>query len=314
MISYDPIIQNINALDGHQVDVLRLDLLHKEIPGNKWFKLKHNLEKAKREGHHTLLTFGGAYSNHIAACAAACKLAGLSSIGVIRGEATDPLNHTLKIARENGMKLHFISRELYKEKNEIDFIVQLQKEFGPFYLIPEGGSNKEGVLGCMEILKPEWNYDYIFCASGTGCTYTGLALSAPVNSTVVGINVLKGQNVISEWVNAMINELDPENTMKVMGNEELDNFRISRNCITDRYAFKGYARYEPILVEFKDHFEQDFKIPLDHIYTGKLFFAVFDLIKSRKLRAASKILVVHSGGQQANISFEKRYHLETKQS
>ncbi|MDI1354317.1 MAG: pyridoxal-phosphate dependent enzyme [bacterium] len=310
MVTYDPIIQPIFSDSNYQVNVLRLDQLHENIPGNKWFKLKYNLERAKKEDLRTILTFGGAYSNHIAATAAAVKLAGFSSVGVIRGEETNPLNSTLLLAKENGMQIHFISRELYSKKNEPNFLNQLQEKFGPFYLIPEGGSNKEGILGCMEILDRTWDYDYIFCACGTGSTYAGLVLSAPSSSVVIGINVLKGQNSTHQAVNDMLTSINPSSTVSISGNEALEKTYLIGNCITDQYAFSGYAGYHSSLVEFKWLFEKQYGMVLDHLYTNKVFYAVFDLMKLQKLPLGSKILVIHTGGQQANESFEKRYHLK----
>ncbi|MDH5368219.1 MAG: 1-aminocyclopropane-1-carboxylate deaminase/D-cysteine desulfhydrase, partial [Cyclobacteriaceae bacterium] len=123
----------------------REDLLHNKVSGNKWRKLKYNLQTAKEQGYTTLLTFGGAYSNHIYATAAAANEAGFNSIGVIRGERTEPLNATLTFAEQMGMQLHFVSRTLYREKKEKYFIDNLRHEFGDFYLIPEGGSNNLAV-------------------------------------------------------------------------------------------------------------------------------------------------------------------------
>ncbi len=163
MLVYNPTIQKLNTPFDYKLDVLRLDMLHESISGNKWFKLKYNLQKAldaKAERHpeQTVITFGGAYSNHIAATSVACKLFGLKCIGIIRGEEKS-LNPTLIEAIKNGMQLDFVSRDAYSKKNEIEFKNYLQTKYGNHYLIPEGGNNFEGVLGCTEIIKSEWAYD-----------------------------------------------------------------------------------------------------------------------------------------------------------
>ncbi|MDO9000824.1 MAG: pyridoxal-phosphate dependent enzyme [Bacteroidota bacterium] len=312
-INYNPIIQKLSSsLFEEQnllVDVLRLDLIHPEISGNKWFKLKLNLEKAKALNFKTVITFGGAFSNHIAATASACKLEGINCIGIIRGEESQNLNSTLLKAKQDGMLLHFVDRGTYSKKTEVSFANYLLKTFGDYYLIPEGGNNDEGVLGCAEILKTEWDYDFIFIACGTAATYAGVLASAKTNQTVVGINVLKGENLL---VNDALNKLQSIFTTKkfvINGNEELEKLQIENSCITNNYCFNGYANLTNELIEFKNKFEKEFNIPLDYIYTNKLFYAVFDIINKNKIRPNSKVLIIHSGGLQGNKGFEERYHL-----
>ena len=177
MISYDPIIHAIQ-FNGVNIDVLRLDLLHSEISGNKWFKLKHNLESAIRGNLKTVITFGGAHSNHIAATAAAGKLSGLNTIGIIRGEKPQRYSPTLQAAIANGMQLKFVSREVYSEKNEEQLQEELQSEFGPHYIIPEGGNNANGRKGTAEISNyiPD-AYTHVALAIGTGATFAGIRAS-----------------------------------------------------------------------------------------------------------------------------------------
>lgn len=308
MIHYEPIIHKIQYQDV-DIDVLRLDLIDPEISGNKWFKLKKNIKKARQDEQKTIITFGGAYSNHIAATAALAKIAGLNSIGVIRGEQTDILNPTLQLAKEKGMQLYFVNRETYSEKDTAEFKKHLSNKFGPHYLIPEGGNNKDGILGCAEILKPEWNYDHVFCACGTGATFSGLLASAKADQKIIGISVLKGENVLVNDVREQLKEFFPERVFSVSGNKELEKEKIENTFITNTYCFNGYAKKDEELLAFKTNFEKEFYIPLDHVYTSKLFYAVLDLIQKQKINAKAKILIIHSGGLQGNKGFEERYKL-----
>jgi len=308
MINYEPIITKIQ-FQNFDIDVLRLDLIDPEVSGNKWFKLKKNFKKARQDEQKTVITFGGAYSNHIAATAALAKAANLNCVGVIRGEQTEILNPTLQLAKEKGMQLYFVDRETYSKKETAEFKKQLSNKFGPHYLIPEGGNNKAGILGCAEILKPEWKYDHIFCACGTGATYSGILASVKPQQKVIGISVLKGENVLVNDVSKQLNEFFPEQTFSIAGNEELEKEKIENSFITNKYCFNGYAKKDEILLEFKKSFEKEYTIPLDHVYTAKLFYAVFDLIQNKKIKQHSKILVIHSGGLQGNKGFEERYKL-----
>lgn len=281
MIHYNPIIAFIEY-NGYQLGVLRLDEIHSEISGNKWFKLKYNLEQAIIENKQTILTFGGAYSNHIAATAAACQLAGFKSIGLIRGEETSSSNTTLALAKDNGMQLVFVSRELYKQKNEPSYLHALQAEYPDAYIIPEGGDNALGQKGCEEILSSSTtDYDLIFCAYGTGTTFKGIAKSLLPHQKLMAINVLKYE-AMSDSLNASIN---------------------------NDYHFGGYAKHTHVLLEFKTWFETTYHIPLDYVYTTKLMYAVFDLMKQHKLSKDKKILIVHSGGLQGNKGYEERYEI-----
>lgn len=309
MFEYNPILQSISIENSRSFDILRLDLIHKEVSGNKWFKLKHNLEKANREKFKTVITFGGAFSNHIAATAFACKLSGFNSIAIIRGEEPPRLNSTLLKAQENGMVLHFVSREFYKQKNELVFKEYLLNKFGEHYLIPEGGNNVEGVLGCTEILNTNLDYDFVFCACGTATTFTGLVLNADSRQKTIGISVLKGENTLPSYANEILNSLSMDSLISIKGNDELNKKEIEANCITNNYCFNGYAKYDSALVKFKTDFESKYGIPLDYVYTSKLFYAVFDIIQKNQIRPESKILVIHCGGLQGNEGFENRYHL-----
>jgi 1-aminocyclopropane-1-carboxylate deaminase len=292
-------IQHLPSIKGYQIDVLRLDLLHPFYGGNKYFKLKYNVQKAV-EGRSIILTFGGAHSNHIYSTAAYCHELKLKCVGVIRGEDSSIENSpTLQFAQKQGMHLHFVSREKYKDKTSLN--EELKKEFGDFYPVPEGGNNDDGIKGCSEILDDIPFYDYIICACGTACTYTGLLSSAKKTQKVIGVSVLKGENRMIDEVNA--------NAAK-FGFEKIKpyaNGRIDRSTIIDDFHFGGYAKHTQALLDFKRNFERENKIPLDYVYTAKLFYAVYDLISKGLLLGNKKLLIVHSGGLQGNQGYEKRY-------
>jgi len=308
LIEYTPIIKKLSCslFSEKEIDVfvLRLDLMHPEIGGNKWFKLKFNLAEAKKQNHDTILTFGGAFSNHIHATAVACKLSGFKSIGIIRGEPEAAHNPTLGEARANGMQLHFVTREEYRNKEESYFIEKLKQQFGNFYLIPEGGNNLQGAIGCGDILKGIPVYEYIFCACGTATTFAGIASHLKPGQKLIGILVLKGENTLIETAQQLINKIKPANSPVVSSDPD------KGPAILNDYTFGGYAKHTSALLQFKESFERDHSIPLDYIYTSKLFYGVFDLISSGKLAGGAQVLIIHSGGLQGNRGYEERYHLK----
>ena len=270
---------------GIRLLVKRDDLLHEHISGNKWRKLKYNLSEAILQNHHSILTFGGAYSNHIAATSFACKKAGIESIGVIRGE-DDQTNPTLKFARANGMQLHFVSREEYRRKNDEDFIDELGTRFGRFFFVPEGGANGLGVRGCTEILmEVEDKFDIVCCAAGTGTTLAGLAISLKQDQKLIGFPALKGASFL-------------EGEVKRLAQESNLRYRMLDCQLVTDYHFGGYAKLKPELLEFIDAFQNRTKIPLDPIYTGKMLFGLYDMIKQEYFERGSTILVLHTGGLQ----------------
>lgn len=268
------------------VFIKREDLLHPQISGNKFRKLKYNLHAARQLGYQSLLTFGGAYSNHIAAVAAAGHKFGFNTIGIIRGEEllgkiND--NPTLRLAQQQGMRLVFISRADYRRKTEPNFIQALQNQFGEFYLIPEGGTNALAVQGCTEILtaQDKQQFDYICCAVGIGGTIAGLIESSTDQQMVLGFPALKGdflQAEIQQWTQKTNWELVPG------------------------YHWGGYAKTTPALLQFVQDFYGQNGIEIEPVYTGKMLFGIFDLIQQGYFPAHSQILVIHTGGLQGNLS------------
>lgn len=280
--------------------VLREDLIHPEISGNKWRKLKYNIKEAKEKGVETVLTFGGAFSNHIAATAAAGSVFGIKTIGIIRGEEKLPLNPTLQLAKDNGMSFKYVSREAYRNKNEKAFIDELKSEFGAVYVIPEGGSNALAVKGCTEIVgNINIEYDVICCACGTGGTIAGIISST--NKQVLGFPALKGGEFLIEDIQQLLLKYEER------FNKEIEN--TSWELTTD-YHFGGYAKIKPELVAFVKAFKTENKIELDLIYTGKMLFGLYDMIQTSNQFDSKTIVVVHTGGIQGNKGFKDRFGIE----
>ncbi|MFD2099621.1 1-aminocyclopropane-1-carboxylate deaminase/D-cysteine desulfhydrase [Flagellimonas iocasae] len=261
--------------------IKREDTIHPLISGNKYRKLKYNLLEAQNQDQDTLLTFGGAFSNHIASVACAGHEQGFKTIGVIRGEELEGNwedNPTLKLANDHGMQFHFVSRSAYRNKTESNFIQQVEDTFGEFYLLPEGGTNELAVKGCAEILtEDDSTFDYICCSVGTGGTVAGLINSSQPHQTVLGFPALKG-----DFLKADIRTF-----------AQNDRWQL----LTD-YHFGGYAKVTLELVQFINDFKKGTGIPLDPIYTGKLVFGIFELIKQDFFPKGTQILAIHTGGIQ----------------
>ena|ERR1051326_6604815 len=280
-----PILKEKNV----RLTVLRLDKIHPVISGNKWFKLKYHIEKAKAERYGHIATFGGAYSNHIIATATAGKMHNLKTTGIIRGERPANLSHTLLQAKEYGMKLIFISREDYKNKI---LPSEIANEMDAICLVNEGGYGTEGAEGAKEILNycKKEDYTHITCAVGTSTMMAGLVKAGVPVQKIIGVSVLKNNKTIE---NSLRNLLSPE--------EQKKKFQIAHG-----YHFGGYAKYTPELINFMNQFCQDTSIPTDFVYTGKLFYAVLDMVKNNSFPESSHILLIHSGGLQGNLSLPER--------
>lgn len=282
--------QLISAVFPNNVSlyIKREDLLHPIISGNKFRKLKYNLEEAKRQNQKVLLTFGGAFSNHIVAVAGAGEAFGFETIGIIRGEELQDKiseNPSLLQAQQLGMKFVFVSREEYRLKETPNFIEQLRKDFGDFYLLPEGGTNELAIKGCEEILVPlDSEFTHICASVGTGGTITGIINSSETEQNIIGFSSLKGdflQNDIAKFANKQ---------------------NWSLNC---DYHFGGYGKVTDELIDFINTFYLKHQIPLDPIYTGKMMFGIMNLIENNYFPPNSKILAIHTGGLQGIAGMNK---------
>lgn len=273
--------------------IKREDLVDFELGGNKWRKMKYNLAAASQQNHDTLLTFGGAYSNHIYATAAAGKRLGFRTIGIIRGEMHLPLNPTLQFASDCGMQLEYADRTTYRNKTSKEYIETLTKKFGRFYLLPEGGSNVLALKGCAEMVTEiDLDFDYICCACGTGATLAGIIHGLQAEQKVIGFPVLKGGDFLS-------NEI--QNFLKQANSTSTSHWQLS----TD-YHFGGYAKTTAELWAFIEQFKKDFDVPLDGVYTGKMFYGLFDLIKKGFFPEGSRIVAIHTGGLQGNQGLSQK--------
>lgn len=268
--------------NGIELFIKREDKLHPIISGNKYRKLKYNIEEAKKANQTTLLTFGGAFSNHILAVAGAGAEFGFKTIGVIRGEELESKigeNPTLAKAQELGMQFYFVSRTAYRDKEEPSFVSHLHEKYGSFYLVPEGGTNNLAIKGCEEILtdSDKEYFTHITCAVGTGGTISGLINSSTEKQQIIGFSSLKG---------AFLSEV-------------IRNFVSKTNwSINDNYHFGGYGKVTDELIQFLNSFYSETTIPLDPVYTGKMVFGVLDLIEKGYFPENSKILMIHTGGLQ----------------
>ncbi|MFC1393708.1 pyridoxal-phosphate dependent enzyme [Acinetobacter junii] len=267
-----------------QLTVKRLDLIHPQISGNKFFKLKYNLLEAKQQNLNQVLTFGGAYSNHIAATAYAAHYFGFQSIGVIRGEelAKQAFNPTLQTAQDFGMQLHFVSRAEYRLRHEVEYLKQLKQRYPNTLIIPEGGTNQLAIQGTKEILSADdrENYDVIGCAVGTGGTIAGIIESSSDQQHILGFSALKGdflKHDIQQWTNK------------------------TNWSLTDEYCCGGYAKTNFELLQFMQQFEQQYAVPLEQVYTAKMMMGLFNLIQQEHFPVNTRILAIHTGGLQGRI-------------
>lgn len=267
-----------------QLTVKRLDLIHPQISGNKFFKLKYNLLAAKQQNLNQVLTFGGAYSNHIAATAYAAHYFGFKSIGIIRGEelAKQAFNPTLQTAQDFGMQLHFVSRAEYRLRHELEYLQQLKQRYPNTWIIPEGGTNDLAIQGTKEILSADdrENYDVICCAVGTGGTIAGIIESSSDQQHILGFSALKGdflKHDIQQWTNK------------------------TNWSLTDEYCCGGYAKTNFELLQFMQQFEQQYAVPLEQVYTAKMMMGLFDLIQQGNFPVNTRILAIHTGGLQGRM-------------
>lgn len=283
-------------IEGTDVElwIKRDDLIHPDVSGNKWRKLKHYIERAK--GKKGIVTFGGAYSNHIAATAAVGCLLGIRTIGIIRGdELNENSNRTLAKAAADGMQLLFVSREEYRYKQDYAYQKQIKEEYGDVIVVPEGGAGFEGMVGASELMTGHDEFDYVALPCGTGATLAGVLLSLKPHQKALGFSALKG-DFMRNSINSLIGSyfMDP-----AIYTEYEDQYEIFNN-----YHFGGYARYTDELITKIRLFYQQTGIKLDPVYTGKMMFGLLDLVKNKKVFNGKKILAVHTGGLQGISGIE----------
>lgn len=273
-----------------EVWIKRDDLIHPTIMGNKWRKLKYNLEFAKNEGFEGILTLGGAYSNHIVATAAACNDHGLPSVGIIRGEELhEHSNSSLRFASAQGMTLSFVSRSEFQHLREN--LNGLQHKHPNYYLLPEGGTNGLAIKGCTEIIEElNDNFDYITTPIGTGGTMAGLLKGMKGNGTLIGFSTLKGDFVKRDFAKLIENQ----------------GIRFKNYEINTDFHFGGYAKVPDDLIDFINRTKAKFDLQFDPIYNGKMYFGVLKLIEQGYFRPKSKILIIHTGGLQGVSAFNEQ--------
>lgn len=264
------------------LDLLRLDLLHPSISGNKWYKLRYNIEEALRQGAASLLSFGGAWSNHLHALAFAGRQAGLPTIAYVRGETV--MNATLSDCAAWGMQLHFVSRDAYRHKQDVDFLHELQQAHPGAYLIPEGGSNALGLTGCREILPENLatQYDLIACAVGTGTTLAGMAQALEPGTSMLGFTVMKQGDYLQETLQHLIPH--------------------TRWRLETRFHGGGFGKIQPALRDFMRDFYVLNQVETDRVYTAKMLFGLREMIRQKELDPNLRILAIHTGGLQGNRS------------
>ncbi|MBK1989986.1 1-aminocyclopropane-1-carboxylate deaminase/D-cysteine desulfhydrase [Sphaerospermopsis aphanizomenoides BCCUSP55] len=295
-------VQKINsqiaATAGVELYVLRLDLMHPQVNGNKWFKLKYNLLEAQEKNFATIITFGGAYSNHIFATAAAGKIFRFRTIGVIRGEETLPLNPTLSFALEQGMQLVYCDRTTYRQRHTTQLQEELKQRFGEVFIIPEGGCNLNGVRGCTEIMQISELFDTICLACGTATTLAGIALSLHSKQKIIGFPVLKGGEFLAAEIESLINNYLTSSLPAPFDHPA--PWQLVCN-----YHFGGYAKVNQELIMFCQKFTQEHNIPLDYVYTGKMFYGVMNLLQ-QGFFTPGRLLLIHTGGLQGNLGINEK--------
>ena len=291
-------LQQINTrawgLPPVKLSILRLDLLNELGVGNKLFKLKYNLQQARDERKQSLLSFGGAWSNHIYALAALGKTEGFKTIGIIRGEPAHGLTPMLEDAQRWGMELHFVGRQEYRQRNEAGYLQQLHERFPESFIIPEGAANELGTKGCSEIVglldRLDNGYQVLVCACGTGSTFAGLVSAARADKKLIGVSVLKGLEGLESAVEKAVDQTP-------LG--EVCQWQIKHG-----YHHGGYAKVSPELKAFMLEFEKRHGIPLDPVYTNKLMYALFEMIKNSEFQLNQRIVAIHSGGLQGRRGFD----------
>ena len=289
-IGVDYIESDVLQQKNIRLGILRLDKLHPLVSGNKWYKLKDNISKALALGKKGLLTFGGAYSNHLIATAAAAQAFGLGSKAIVRGfHAQENLSPTLMKCASLGMELQFVSREEYDKKNDESYLHHLHHTSPNHFIIPEGGDNQDGINGAAAIaeLLPQ-NLDMVTLPIGTGTTFCGIRNGLSHQVKMLGFPTMKGGDYLSQHIQQHVS---------------CNNWVLHSN-----YHFGGFAKHKPALIEFMNNFYHQHKIPLDFVYTAKMMFGIFDLINKDELPNGTRLVCIHTGGLQGNDSIKQLLH------
>lgn len=293
-------LQTINLVNQHPNQkfwIKRDDLIHPIISGNKWRKLYLNLQKAKQQKAETVLSFGGAFSNHLVALAFAAQQTGFKSIGIIRGEQITENNFSVKQMKEFGMLVNPISRANYALKEEEDFLHGLRNQFPPFYLIPEGGANFLGSMGCMDIYREietqlSFAPDLICCPVGSATTVTGLLMAAKPETKIMAFSPFKNGDYLKEKIY--------KNLLYFSGDADFTEEKMSQLIWVNQFHFGGFGKVKPELREFVTDFFQKHQIQLDYQYNGKMFYGICELLSSGFFSDYKNVVMLHTGGVQGN--------------
>jgi len=273
---------------GVELYIKREDLVHKQISGNKWYKLKHNLQHAKDQGFSRLVSFGGAFSNHLHAMAFAGQQFGFETIGIVRGERPELLNPTLADAEQWGMQLQFLSRTDYRRRHDAAFVAKLVEPHQPCFVIPEGGANQWALAGCADIVEginhQLTDFDIVCVPCGTGATLAGIVVALGGNTEVLGFPALKGATSLVDEIRAMITEFDAESA--------------TQWHLVDEFHCGGFAKITSELVAFMQCWQQQTGVALDPVYTGKMMMGLCELLRRDYFPVGTRIVAVHTGGMQ----------------
>jgi len=262
--------------------IKRDDLLHPVISGNKWRKLKYNLINMQSKGCDSFVTFGGAFSNHLYASAMACKTFNLKGHAIVRGPTLDEQNPTIRMARACGMTLHVVDRKTYRLRHNGDYLHTLQSEFPNSFIIPEGGTNQAALSGVIELAQSLPPSNYVVCATGSGGTIAGLAKGSPTNTNVIGIAVLKQADYLNDEISQLLTNSHSGASWQLLTN----------------HHYGGYGKFTDDVWTFCQLMRQTYQLPLEPIYTGKMLFAIWQLIRQDYFPRGSTIMAIHTGGLQ----------------
>lgn len=285
-VSEENTLQKINSPllteKGLNLYIKRDDLLHPLVNGNKWRKLKYNLAQMQELNKTELLTFGGAFSNHIHACAAAGKLFNLTTHAIVRGPELDESNPTIQFAKNCGMQLHVVSRLEYKLRHDPTYLENLQAKFPHAYILPEGGTNSFAIPGCAELVSGLPKHDYLFCPTGSGGTLAGLIQGSEATTQVVGVAVLKQADYLKSEIKKLSTKAQAQ-----------DNWQL-----LTQFHDGGYGKFSPALWQFCQMMTRHHNLPLEPIYSGKMMYAIWQLIEQNFFPIGSSIVAIHTGGLQ----------------